>query len=160
METIKENMVSYTRLIFALYPILCLAGAVWAQEDTCPAIVQAGLETVDQLCQETGRNQACYGNLTLTTESQTGTAALQFDTPGDIIDVARIQSQAFTLDDQPGYTIHHEWHGDGLDFTELDADIFHAPQDFCRLHGYTLKQLKMKYFPIFVHMLNSPHFDA
>jgi hypothetical protein len=70
-----------------------------------------------------------------------------------------IQSQALTVNDQPGYTIHHEWQEDGLHFTELDAYIYSPPQQAIRLHGYTLKQLELKYFPIFAKMLDSVIFD-
>ncbi|MCB9452691.1 MAG: hypothetical protein H6672_14735 [Anaerolineaceae bacterium] len=74
-----------------------LAGPGLTQESTsCPAIVSDSLAMVASLCGETGRNQACYGNLMLTVEAQAGVDSLVFDTPGDIINVADIRSLRLT----------------------------------------------------------------
>jgi hypothetical protein len=65
--------------------------AVLAQE-SCPTIVQSALKAVDQACLATGRNQACYGNIQLIAESQTGVSDLAFKQRGDIADVAKIKT--------------------------------------------------------------------
>jgi hypothetical protein len=65
---------------------------VTAQNDTCPDIVQDAIATVDTLCDGTGRNQACYGHLTVVAEPQPGITDLLFETPGSIDDVAKIRS--------------------------------------------------------------------
>ncbi|MCB9450515.1 MAG: hypothetical protein H6672_03700 [Anaerolineaceae bacterium] len=63
-----------------------------AQDTTCPVIVQTALDTVRNLCDGTGRNQACYGNILLVAEPQPGATSLKFDTPGDLVSIADIQS--------------------------------------------------------------------
>jgi hypothetical protein len=68
----------------------------FAQENTCPAIVADALAQVDSLCAETGRNQACYGNIMLVAEAQPGVDDLRLDAPGDIADVIDIQALRLT----------------------------------------------------------------
>lgn len=63
-----------------------------AQDMTCPIIVQTALDTIHDLCDSTGRNQACYGNLSLEVEPQPEVESLKFDSPGDIVHAADIQS--------------------------------------------------------------------
>lgn len=76
--------------------ILCLAliavGVVAAQDDTCPVIVQEALDAVDELCALTGRNEACYGNLTLNATAREGVTDFAFDVPGDVVSVGDVQS--------------------------------------------------------------------
>ncbi|NWF70763.1 MAG: SH3 domain-containing protein [Chloroflexi bacterium] len=69
-------------ILLALWPVN-------AQSDHCPALVATALANVDALCAETGRNQACYGNLRLDAQAQPDTA-LQFAAPGDIADIASL----------------------------------------------------------------------
>jgi hypothetical protein len=61
-------------------------------EDACPAIIQTALQTVSEVCQGVGRNQACYGNLLMQIEPQPGVENLQFEQIGDVADVSDIQS--------------------------------------------------------------------
>lgn len=77
----------------------------------------------------------------------------------DLEDYALIQVQDLMLDGQPGYTVHHEWQEQGFHFTELDAFIYCDQCQVVRLHGYTLKQLEVKYFPLFAQMVHSLRFD-
>jgi hypothetical protein len=80
-------------IVFAIcFSLLSVAFVIVAQDSTCPAIVSDSLAMVASLCAETGRNQACYGNIRLTVEAQEGVESLQFDTPGDMVNVADIQS--------------------------------------------------------------------
>jgi hypothetical protein len=67
------------------------ATAVAAQAD-CPTIVQTALEATDDACDGTGRNQACYGNINLSAVAQEGVPEFNFDGPGDIVDVAGVQT--------------------------------------------------------------------
>lgn len=60
--------------------------------DECPVIVQQALTATDQLCDSTGRNQACYGHARLQAQPQNGTPSFAFDKAGDIVDVTAIQS--------------------------------------------------------------------
>jgi hypothetical protein len=71
------------------------ASSVVAQTD-CPTIVRDALEATDAACTGTGRNQACYGNISLRAEPQAGTAEFNFESPGDNVDVAGVRT--LTLD--------------------------------------------------------------
>jgi hypothetical protein len=53
--------------------------------------VQTALSATNNACQNTGRNQACYGNVRLTAEPQPGVANFGFDQQGDIVDVGRLK---------------------------------------------------------------------
>ncbi|MBI5670177.1 MAG: hypothetical protein HZC41_19445 [Chloroflexi bacterium] len=76
--------------LFAAF-VLCLAPAL-AQVAACPNVVEAALAAADQACAETGRNQACYGNLSLTAEAQPSVANFVFNQVGDIVSVASLQT--------------------------------------------------------------------
>jgi len=81
------------RFPFGLLVLLLAAFTAAAQNDpSCPEIVELALQTTTNACAETGRNQACYGNLTLEAQLQTDTADFKFDTTGDRVDIAAIQS--------------------------------------------------------------------
>lgn len=95
----------YFRYFVLFVFLLGMAVAANAQEDACPAIVQTALSTVETLCAETGRNQACYGNLALVAQARDGVTDFQFSQPGDITDLAAIQ--ALTLD--PLDTVTETW---------------------------------------------------
>jgi hypothetical protein len=85
------------RYIIVVLVACLLVGSGLAQEATsCPTIVSDALVMVASLCGEIGRNQACYGNVTLTVEAQEGVNSLVFDSPGDIVSVADIQSLRLT----------------------------------------------------------------
>lgn len=79
------------RFLFPLMLSICITFVAVAQTD-CPTIVQAALNTVDAACAETGRNQACYGNISLTATPRDGVNNLAFDTSGDRASVTDIQS--------------------------------------------------------------------
>lgn len=81
------------------YRYVALFGLLWcgliasAQTiNTCPEIVEFALGTVEENCQSTGRNQACYGNISLEIEPRSGVESLQFEQIGDVVDVADVQS--------------------------------------------------------------------
>jgi uncharacterized protein YraI len=63
---------------------------VTAQEtdETCPAIVETALDTLDSLCADTARNQVCYGNVRLEAEFLPDSSIPTFSAPGDVADVA------------------------------------------------------------------------
>lgn len=84
--------------------LLCVTPAlVLAQVDDCPAIVEAALEAVESFCDGAGRNQACYGNISLTAEPQPGAEDFQFEQVGDIVDVSQIQTMTLEpLDAEAG----------------------------------------------------------
>ncbi|MEZ4667269.1 MAG: hypothetical protein R3E39_05025 [Anaerolineae bacterium] len=84
------------RLRYWLPLILVLLSPVLAlmQDDTCPEIVREALAATDKACVETGRNQACYGNINLQAELRAGETKFKFSEPGDIADIAAISSLA------------------------------------------------------------------
>lgn len=82
------------RTLYPLAVALLLSTAIVAaaQDAICPAIVQTALAATDEACAETGRNQACYGNINLEAEPQEGIEAFEFTAPGDLVDVAGVQT--------------------------------------------------------------------
>jgi hypothetical protein len=70
--------------------LLCVVPITSAQGD-CPALVEQALAAVGQMCQSTGRNQACYGNIKIDTEPQPGADDFRFEVVGDTVNVADIQ---------------------------------------------------------------------
>lgn len=87
-------------LLFVLTAIL--VPIVSAQLD-CPSIVRDALAATDAACQSTGRNQACYGNISLNITPQADASALTFEQTGDIVDIAQIASlQLSSLDADSG----------------------------------------------------------
>lgn len=79
-------------IVWACFLLLSTTALAAVLATDCPAIVQQALASTDQLCEGTGRNQACYGNLRLSAEPQSGVTDFTFDTPGDLVDVAKIGS--------------------------------------------------------------------
>lgn len=71
--------------------VLCVA-PVMAQNGDCPAIVQSVLASLDAICANTERNQACYGNLAMDVQPRPDAAEFRFEQAGDIEEVAEIQS--------------------------------------------------------------------
>jgi uncharacterized protein YgiM (DUF1202 family) len=88
---------------------------VLAQED-CIAIVQAALDATDRACDATGRNQACYGNIRMSAEPREGVADFSFDNPGEIVDVAGVQ----TLTLMPWDAAEHVW---GIALMQLQTSL-------------------------------------
>jgi hypothetical protein len=84
---------SVRRMLLPLFITLFLTPAlILAQSDLCPEIVQAALSQTDENCQGTNRNQACYGNISLEVEPQDGIPDFSFSQPGDLADLAGIQT--------------------------------------------------------------------
>jgi hypothetical protein len=114
-----EKGISMPRLPKLLFVslVLCLAPAlVIAQDTTCSNLVEAALAAADKACAETGRNQACYGNLSLTAEAQPGAADFTFNQVGDIVKVADLQTLRLNpLDEQTG-----DW---GVALMQLQANL-------------------------------------
>ncbi len=75
---------------------LVFATSAQAQDSECTRIVNQALETVDQLCEATGRNQACYGNITLLAKPRVNAGTFTFDEAGDVVDIAAVQSLALS----------------------------------------------------------------
>ncbi|MEO8611383.1 MAG: hypothetical protein ABI690_26030 [Chloroflexota bacterium] len=77
-------------LLYGLF--LCLAPALVLAQTDCPAIVQTALDAADTLCQNTGRNQACYGNIDITAQPQVDAHNFRFQVVGDTVNVSDVES--------------------------------------------------------------------
>jgi len=84
--------------------VLFIQGVVLAQSVDCPTIVKNALTAADQFCKETGRNEACYGNITLTAEAQSGIQDFTFEQPGDRTSLNTIQSLVLSPMDSENQT--------------------------------------------------------
>jgi hypothetical protein len=70
-----------------------------AQDPSCPELVHEALSITDSLCQQTGRNQICYGHSALQAQPQPDVAQWKFDQEGDIEEVTRFQSLRLSVMD-------------------------------------------------------------
>lgn len=109
---------SFLSLILIL-TIITLVSPVYAQggdEEACTQLVSSALELSREVCDETGRNQACYGNITLEVEPQLGISDLEFDERGDITDVEAVRTiQLSSMNSEA-----NEW---GVAYMQLQANI-------------------------------------
>ncbi|MGJ3240268.1 MAG: thrombospondin type 3 repeat-containing protein [Anaerolineae bacterium] len=95
---------------------LALSVAVVSAQEACSAIVEDALLAVEDFCGELGRNQACYGNVALTAQAQPDALDFQFQSTGDVVDVADILSlEMSAFDPEVGV-----W---GVAVMSLQADI-------------------------------------
>ncbi len=62
-----------------------------AQGSECSAQIQQALDAASAACENTGRNQACYGNIDLRAEPQPE-SSFTFEKVGDVVDVAAVRS--------------------------------------------------------------------
>jgi len=58
----------------------------------CPALVKQALNATDAICQETGKNEACYGNISLKATPISKSENFTFNKPGDHVNVSDIKS--------------------------------------------------------------------
>lgn len=76
-----------------LFVCLCLLlGVSIAAAADCPTLVKTALATIDGACANTGRNQACYGNITLSADPQPGIEDFQFRQKGDRVNLLDVKS--------------------------------------------------------------------
>ncbi len=79
------------RKVASLLVALCFT-TVLAQATTCGTMVQQALMDVKSACAAIGRNQACYGNITLQATPRAGVANFTFTKTGDLANVADIDT--------------------------------------------------------------------
>ncbi len=60
------------------------------QGGECTTFVKQALAATDKVCMDTGRNEACYGHISLDAQPQAQDATFKFSEVGDKIDVARV----------------------------------------------------------------------
>lgn len=65
-------------------------------QNSCPVLVEQALQAIDQMCRETGRNQACYGNIAIEALPQPGAENFRFQVVGDTVNVADIQQMTLS----------------------------------------------------------------
>ncbi len=64
--------------------------AAFMQDGECTTFVKQALAATDKACLNTGRNEACYGHISLDAQPQSQDAAFKFNQVGDHVDVARV----------------------------------------------------------------------
>lgn len=68
--------------------ILALSIGPALAQNTCPQIVQQALASLDQWCGDTGRNQLCYGNVSIEAQPQPDVVDWRFEQVGDVVSIA------------------------------------------------------------------------
>ncbi|MBC7871458.1 MAG: hypothetical protein H7Y09_11520 [Chitinophagaceae bacterium] len=103
---------SYRILLFfaglLLLPLLNSPQIAHAQSNSdgdCPALVEAALAAVDEVCADTERNQACYASVAMEAEAQPDAEDFRFEQVGDIVDVNDIAR----LELSPMNTVEGRW---------------------------------------------------
>ncbi len=76
---------------FYLMSVFCLSAAVVSAAD-CPTIVTTALDATDHACDQIGRNQACYGNVSLTAEAAEDAPEFSFTEPGDLVEIVGVKN--------------------------------------------------------------------
>jgi len=84
--------------VFLVLLLLCIAPSiVSAQEDdddTCPTLVELAIQSASEACDNTGRNEACYGNVQIEAVAQSEVSDFSFEQVGDIVSLGDVQSLA------------------------------------------------------------------
>ncbi len=87
---------------FILFALTLLSRTAASQPATCPTLVSEALIAVGDACGGLGRNQVCYGNLSMLVTPRDPDAELDFDAPGERIDVPAVQAmQLSSLSEDP-----------------------------------------------------------
>jgi hypothetical protein len=109
MRILKQFLFGATLLLTAI--------SVAAQgDDVCPSIVQTALNAADEACNDTGRNEVCYGNIQIEATAREDVSAFTFNELGDMVSVLDVQSMALS-----GYAEESEaW---GVAIMRLQANI-------------------------------------
>ncbi|MBI1256625.1 MAG: SH3 domain-containing protein [Chloroflexi bacterium] len=101
---------------FACLLILFCFTTALAQDATCSAIVQQALADVQQDCAPTGRNQACYGYVSLAATPREGVQNFTFAKAGDLASVGDINTLRLSALD----TAKDTW---GIALMKLQANL-------------------------------------
>src|SRR5258707_4897321 len=119
----------YFRLVLFAYSVLALVlfflfsptsptdnSLALAQGKKCPDIVRSAINLTNQKCGATGRNKACYGNIAIQAEAQSGSSNFTFAKPGDVVDRATIKTLKLSAFNQAANT----W---GVALLRLQGDL-------------------------------------
>ncbi len=80
------------RLILVVSCVFLIGVVMVSAAQDCPTLVGTALKTVGDACADTGRNQACYGNIKLLVEPESGAGQLTFRQKGDLVNLADVKS--------------------------------------------------------------------
>jgi hypothetical protein len=98
-------------ILLSLTPVIA-----FTQGRECSAVVESALAATNEICEATGRNEACYGHLHLEAQPQDTTLPFDFSEVGDKIDIARLS----TLRLSPLDEVNETW---GVAMMRVQADI-------------------------------------
>lgn len=104
------------KIIVTVIVLLACFTTVVAQIGQCPPLVTQALQTVQDVCADTGRNQACYGSTQLQAEFQPGFTNVSFSKPGELINVDGLRS----LQSSPADPTSAVW---GIAMMRLQANL-------------------------------------
>jgi len=107
----RQIQISLLTVLTALLSI-----AVIAQTTDCPALVQTALDSIDETCADTGRNQACYGNVSIDLQAQDDAEVEAFENPGDLVALNDISTMTLAPLDETTET----W---GVALMKLQANV-------------------------------------
>lgn len=77
-------------MLVGIFAVTLMSQPASAQQEACPALVSQALAAVENACGGVGRNQACYGNFSLSATPRDATVPLNFNTAGDVVGVEQI----------------------------------------------------------------------
>ena len=81
------------RLRYAILLLFLLtAFPLFAQDNTCSAVLEQAISSVQDDCNATGRNQACYGNVLLNATPREGVQDFEFANRGDLVNVVDVDT--------------------------------------------------------------------
>lgn len=107
-------MKPFRGIFYLLITIVCTVSIVIAQ-DVCSSVAQDALQLASDSCSDISRNQVCYGYNTVQAIGRDA-VDLNFDAPGDMLDVEQVESLTLAGFDQDSGT----W---GIALMSLQADI-------------------------------------
>jgi hypothetical protein len=110
MDHFKKHPILFLVFTF-LAPVIALAQTV-----DCPSIVEDALSATDNACEDTGRNEACYGNINLFAEPQENVPDFTFEQAGDRVKLETVKSLALS----PMDTVMDIW---GVALLRVQANI-------------------------------------
>ncbi|MEP7291235.1 MAG: hypothetical protein ABI835_05605, partial [Chloroflexota bacterium] len=88
-------MMRFVRKLILLTLVLMftsiLAQGATPPAETCGALVQQAMTEVESVCSQTGRNQACYGFVSLEATPRSGVLDFNFTRQGDLANVADLE---------------------------------------------------------------------
>jgi Bacterial SH3 domain len=84
--------VKWYRKLALLLIVLCFSSVAAQGTDICATFVQQALNTVEDACAPTGRNQACYGNVSLEATPRPDVPNFTFQKQGDLVNVADVDT--------------------------------------------------------------------